>query len=182
MKPRVTILDLTFEEYISADRIQEKVHELAVAVNEKLIQAKSPVFMGVLVGCFRFMSDLITQMQTPVTVDFVKVASYQGTSSTGAVKEILGLSHSIEGRDVFIVEDIVDTGHTMDFMRREMLRQGARKVHIISLFYKPEAFGYDYPLDHVGFEIPNDFIVGYGLDYEEQGRELNSIYQLVTGG
>ncbi|SHE67996.1 hypoxanthine phosphoribosyltransferase [Psychroflexus salarius] len=170
--------DLTFEPYISAEKIQNTVKSLAVTI-AKDYTTKTPVFVGVLNGAFMFLGDLMKYYQQPCEINFTKLASYQGTSSTGEVQTLIGLN-SLEGRDVIIVEDIVDTGHTLAKIIDLLTEAKVNSYKIASLFYKPKAYKYDFKVDYVGLEIPPKFIVGYGLDYDGLGRNLPEIYQLKS--
>ena len=180
MDGHLVIHDKTFQKYITEEEINRRITEIGQAIHEEIVDLeKIPVFLGVLVGAFRFTADLLTVLDAPVVMDFVKMRSYEGTTSTGKIKQMVGIDSDLTNRHVYVVEDIVDTGHTMNQVRKQLMDLGAKRVHIISMFFKPNAFIYDFPIDHVGFEIPNDFIVGYGLDYDGLGRELNAIYQVV---
>jgi hypoxanthine phosphoribosyltransferase len=170
--------DLTFEPYISAEKIQNTVKSLAAKI-AKDYTTKTPVFVGVLNGAFMFLGDLMKYYQQPCEINFTKLASYQGTSSTGEVQTLIGLN-SLEGRDVIIVEDIVDTGHTLAKIIDLLTEAKVSSYKIASLFYKPIAYKYDFKVDYVGLEIPSKFIVGYGLDYDGLGRNLPEIYQLKS--
>ena len=138
----------------------------------------TPIFIGVLNGAFMVVSDFVKHYNGNCEVSFVKLASYEGMGSTGAVKQLIGLGQSLEGRSVVIIEDIVDTGNTIEELKKMFEGQGVNQLKIATLFFKPEAYTKNIPLDYVGFEIPNKFIVGYGLDYDGLGRNLPEIYQL----
>jgi hypoxanthine phosphoribosyltransferase len=139
---------------------------------------EDPIFLGVLNGAFMFLSDLCKQITIPAEISFVKIASYSGTVSSGNVKTLLGLDIDLSGRSVIIVEDIVDSGLTMDFLRSIILKSNPKKISIATLLLKPEAYQYDFAIDYIGFEISNKFVVGYGLDYDGWGRNLPEIFQL----
>lgn len=175
---QIRILDKTFVQSISERRISEEVQRMAAHICEDM-RHEDPIFIVMLNGAFMFASDLMKQLDFPSKVSFVKFASYQGTSSTGAVMELIGLSEHIEGRTVVIVEDIVDTGLTMQRMIEVLNSHNPKKIHIASLFLKPEKLEVEIQVDYVAFRIPNDFIVGYGLDYEGYGRNLPAIYSVV---
>jgi hypoxanthine phosphoribosyltransferase len=142
------------------------------------LEGKNPLFVVVLNGAFIFASDLIRQFDFPLEVAFIRVASYSGTSTSGKVREILGLNMDISGRTVIVVEDIIDSGLTMKFLAKMLGNLGAAEVKIATFLFKPKAFQQDYVIDYVGMEIPNDFIVGYGLDYDGHGRNYPDIYKI----
>ncbi len=173
----VQILDKTFVQSISACQISEAVQRMARQICEDL-RHEDPVFLVVLNGAFMFASDLMKQLDFPSTLTFVKFASYQGTSSSGKVKELIGLAEEIKGRTVVILEDIIDTGLTMQQMLQNLYPQKPKEIRIASLFLKPEKLEVPLDVHYVAFRIPNDFIVGYGLDYEGYGRNLPAIYSV----
>ena len=174
----VTIKDKTFRTSISADQISRRVSELAARLNRDLA-GKNPLFLSVLNGAFMFTADLLRQVTIPCEVSFVKLASYDGVVSTGKVREVIGLNVDIAGRTVVIVEDIVDTGHTMRRMVDTLSIHKPESIHICTLFVKPDKLEEEVDIAYACFSIPNDFIVGYGLDYDQQGRNLPEIYTLV---
>lgn len=172
--------DLNFELKLTSAQIQQRVAELGSELNTHY-QQKTPVFIGVLSGSFMFLGDLMKTVNIPAEVSFVKLASYEGAQSSGSIQTQLGLTIDIAGRDVVIVEDIVDTGHTVAFLIKMLQQEQPNSIRVCSLLYKPEACQHDFTeLKYVGFEIPNDFVVGYGLDYNGLGRNLNDIYQLAS--
>ncbi len=172
--------DLNFELKIKKEQIQQRVAELGSEICADY-QNKTPVFLGVLSGSFMFLGDLMKVITLPAEVSFVKLASYEGEKSSGTVQTQLGLTLEIAGRDVIIVEDIVDSGHTMAFLLQMLQQERPQSIRICSLLYKPQACQHDFEeLNYVGFEIPNDFVVGYGLDYNGLGRNLKDIYQLAA--
>lgn len=173
----IQVKDLSFKPFISEGELAKCVKEVADAINHDY-QGKQPLFIGVLNGSFMFMSDLMKEINLTCEMSFVKMASYEGTSTTGKVNELIGLNESIEGRDVILVEDIVDTGNTLVKLFDLMKEQNAGSVKIATLLYKPEAYKKDIAIDYVGKEIPNAFVLGYGLDYDGLGRNLSSIYVL----
>ncbi len=140
------------------------------------MEGKQPLFICILNGSFIFAADLLKEIKLPCEVSFVKMASYAGTGTTGVVKELIGFGEDIKGRDVIVVEDIVDSGNTMEKVVKRLNESEVKSVKIATLFYKPAAYKKDIPLTYVGLEIPNDFIVGYGLDYDGLGRNLKDIY------
>ena len=163
---------------MSAAQIQARVKELAQQMSRDL-EGKNPLFLAVLNGAFVFAADLMREMTIPCEISFVKLASYQGTTSTGKIKEVLGINEDLSGRTVIIVEDIVESGQTMKRMIESLGTRNPASVHICTLFFKPDKLQEDLQLDYVAFSIPNDFILGYGLDYDHQGRELKDIYTIV---
>lgn len=175
---RVTILDKTFETSIPEAEILERVKRVAEQINKDMA-GKNPLFLAVLNGSFIFAADLMRFINIPSEISFVKLASYEGTTSTGEIKEVIGLNEDISGRDVIIVEDIVDTGSTMKRMLETLGTRNPRSLHICTLLLKPGKLAVPLNVEYVTMEIPNDFIVGYGLDYDQQGRSLRDIYTLV---
>lgn len=175
---RVTIKDKTFETSISAAEIQEHVKALAERINHDF-EGKNPLFLAVLNGSFIFAADLMRELTIPCEISFVKLASYQGITSTGKVHEVLGINEDLTDRHVVIVEDIVDTGRTMKQMVESLGTRNPASVSICTLFVKPEKLQEHLDIKYAAFSIPNDFIVGYGLDYDQQGRNLKEIYSLV---
>lgn len=174
----ITILDRKFKQSISAATIAEQVNRVGREINETL-RDKNPLFICVLNGAFMFAGDLMKVVNIPSEITFIKLSSYEGTYSSGAVKEIFGLNESIVGRTVVVVEDIVDTGVTMSKILESLDAKGAKEVKVVTLLQKPAALKKDVVVDYVAFEIPNDFIVGYGLDYNGYGRNLKEIYTVV---
>ena len=175
---RVTILDKTFETSIPEAEILERVKRVAEQINKDMA-GKNPLFLAVLNGSFIFAADLMRFINIPSEISFVKLASYEGTTSTGEIKEVIGLNEDISGRDVIIVEDIVDTGSTMKRMLETLGTRNPRSLHICTLLLKPGKLAVPLNVEYVAMEIPNDFIVGYGLDSDQQGRSLRDIYTLV---
>ena len=173
----VKIKDKTFETSISETAIKERVREVAQQLSKDM-EGKNPLLLGVLNGSFIFAADLMREMTIPCEVSFVKLASYQGTTSTGKVHEVLGINEDLTGRTVVIVEDIVESGLTMKQMIESLGTRHPASVHICTLFLKPDSLKVDLTIDYAAFSIPNDFIVGYGLDYDQQGRGLKEIYTL----
>lgn len=175
---RVRIKDKTFETSISEAEIKARVKELADRLNKDLAD-KNPLFLAVLNGSFIFAADLLREITVPCEISFVKLASYQGVTSTGKVREVLGINEDLEGRTIVIVEDIVDTGRTMKRMIESLGTRHPASIHICTLFVKPDKLEESLDIEYAAFSIPNDFIVGYGLDYNQQGRNLKEIYTLV---
>ena len=175
---RVKILDKTFETSMPEAQIKARVKELAQQISKDM-EGKNPLFLAVLNGAFIFAADLMREMTIPCEISFVKLASYQGTTSTGKIQEVLGINEDLMGRTVVIVEDIVESGQTMKRMIETLGTRNPAAVHICTLFFKPDKLKEELTLDYVAFRIPDDFIVGYGLDYDHQGRELRDIYTIV---
>lgn len=173
----IRIHDKNFESLFSSTQIQIRVAQIGAQINTDYY-GKCPLFIGVLNGAFLFMADLIKNISIECELSFVKVSSYSGTKSTGTVKEMIGLSHDLTGRDVIIVEDIVDTGDTAVYIMNELKSKNPATIRFATILYKPLALKQDFKPDYVGFEIPPDFVVGYGLDYDGLGRNLNDIYRL----
>lgn len=173
----IQLKDKYFETFISAEEIQREVKALAAEINTEYA-GKQLVFVAVLNGAFMFAADLLKQVQVDCEITFVKVSSYKGTSSTGRIDELIGLNAHLENRHVIILEDIVDTGITMDKIYRLIELQQPTSLKICTLLYKPAAHEGKHKPDYIGFSIPNAFVVGYGLDYDEQGRNLDAIYQI----
>lgn len=174
---KITIKDKTFKPYISAEELQTSISKVANEINTHY-SGKSPIFIGVLNGSFMFMSDLLKEINLQCTVSFVKLASYEGTTTTGKVNELIGLNEDLEGQDIILVEDIVDTGNTLVKLYEILQNKKVNSIKIASLLFKPEAYHKPYPIDYIGKEIPNAFVLGYGLDYDGYGRNLSSIYVL----
>lgn len=173
----IQLHDKHFVPFISAPDINAVLERMAKEAEADL-DGEVPVFIGVLNGAFMVVSDFIKHYTKPCEVSFVKLASYEGTESTGAVKQLIGLGQNLEGRTVVVIEDIVDTGHTIAELVKMFAAQKVKQLKIATLFFKPEAYTQNIALDYVGFEIPNKFIVGYGLDYDGLGRNLPEVYQL----
>ncbi len=173
----IQLHDLFFEEFITKTQISQAVNGVAVKINDDF-KGKSPVFLIVLNGAFFFGADIIKKFDGHCEMSFIKVASYKGTESTGNVSTVMGVEPSLKGRDVIIVEDIVDSGNTIEAILEILKQEEVNSYKIATMFYKPLAFTKNYNVDYVGMEIENDFIVGYGLDYDGLGRNLNTIYKL----
>ena len=160
---------------IPAEEIDKAVARVAERLDERY-NGKTPIFLGVLNGSFLFLSDLIRKVSFDNELAFVKISSYEGTDSTGCVKQQLGVDIDIEGRDIIIVEDIVETGHSMAYLLDYLKPMNPASISICTLFFKPEKFLYEYKIDYTALSIGNEFIVGYGLDYNQLGRNLKDIY------
>jgi len=166
-----------FNLYLKHEQVIEAIEKMAVKLNEEL-KDKNPLFIVVLNGAFVFASELITRFNGPCEVTFVKLASYEGTQSTENVREVMGLSEDVTDRTVVFVEDIIDTGLTMLMAKDKIKAAGAKDVKLATLLYKPKAFKHNYYIDYIGIEIPNDFIIGFGLDFDGQARNLRDIYKI----
>lgn len=175
----VILKDKEFRLSYTSDDIQSDIDILASKINHDLKKVNVPLFLSVLNGSFMFTADLLKRIQFNCEISFIKLASYEGTSSTGKINEIIGLTENIEGRTVIIVEDIVDTGLTLDKLCTELRKKNPANILIATLLFKPEAYKGNLKIDYVGKAIPNDFIVGYGLDYDGLGRNLADIYTLA---
>lgn len=173
----IQLHDKHFVPFINAAEINNAVAVMAAAAAADL-KDEVPVFIGVLNGSFMVVSDFMKHYPHPCEVSFVKLSSYDGTETTNDVKQLIGLNQDLTGRTVVIIEDIVDTGNTIVELKKMFDAFNVKQLKIATLFFKPDAYTKDIPLDYVGFEIPNKFIVGYGLDYDGLGRNLPEIYQL----
>ena len=171
----IKINDRQFAISIPEEKILKEVERLAAQISRDL-EGKNPLFLCVLNGSFMFAADRFRRITIPAEISFVKLASYEGTASTGVIKEVIGLSENIAGRTVVIVEDIVDTGCTMSKLVENLGTRAPEAIHICTLLLKPEKLKVDLDIKYVALEIPNDFIVGYGLDYDGYGRNLKDIY------
>jgi hypoxanthine phosphoribosyltransferase len=173
----IKVNDKYFESYLSEETISNRVSALADEINVTL-NGKDLVFIVILNGAFMFASDLIKKVTLPCEVSFVKLSSYQGMQTTGRVDEVIGMNTSITGKNVVIIEDIVDTGITIGKVRKLLQASEPASVSICTLLFKPKAFHGDVVPEIIGFSIPNDFVVGYGLDYDQKGRNLPCIYKI----
>lgn len=177
MQP-IKLHDKTFGTYLSEQEIQEKIREIAQQINQDYA-GKKPLFIAILNGSFMFAADLFKHLTIDAEICFIKLASYKGMKSSGNVVTAIGLDQDLYGRDVVIVEDIVDTGKTLHEFLPKLDHQQPNSLKIATLLHKPEATKFQLQLDYIGFSIPNKFVVGYGLDYDGLGRNLKEIYQLV---
>ncbi len=176
-KDSVTLHGKSFDIYIGKEEIEQINQSLAEQINPLYVN-KVPIVLCILNGSFIFAADLIRHFKFNLKMEFVRYSSYEGTDSTGTVTKILGLKSDIKGKDVILIEDIVDTGLTLSRAIKDLWSQEPSSIKIVSLLLKPEALQYDIPVDFVGKSIPNKFVVGYGLDFDELGRDLPAIYQL----
>lgn len=174
---KIRLNDRTFKVMIPAEQIDAAVAKVAEKLNKDYTDAKMPpIFVGVLCGAFVFLSDLVRKVQFTNEITFMQVSSYQGTQSTGNVQQKLGIDFDITGRDIILVEDIVETGHSIEYMVNYLQTLNPNSVEVCTLFYKPEKYQYNRQIKYVAMEIGNEFIVGYGLDYDQVGRNLKDIY------
>ncbi|OIP01476.1 MAG: hypoxanthine phosphoribosyltransferase [Bacteroidetes bacterium CG2_30_33_31] len=177
-KNTIKVIDKNFEIFIHNSEIESAIKNVADKINIDY-SGKKPLFIVILNGAFMFAADLMKNLNIDCEVSFVKLSSYQGTKSTEKVKKIIGLNESIVGRNIIIVEDIIDSGITMENLLQEMNLLKPSDIKIATLLFKPAAFQKDFKIHYIGLDIPNDFIVGYGLDYDGYGRNLPDIYKLV---
>ncbi len=171
----IQLKDKTFRINFTSEEILKQVNRVASEIDRDYAD-KTPLIIVVLNGAFMFASDLMKAMDINCEISFVKLSSYEGTQSTEKVKEIIGLNQNIEGREIIIVEDIVDTGITMENLLADLHKMKPNSIRVATLLFKPESFRKDFKIDYIGLSIPNDFIVGYGLDYDQLGRNLSDIY------
>lgn len=174
----IRVHDKNFEPYLSADTIHREIGRIAAELN-KDYNGKKPLFIAILNGSFMFASDLFKALTIDAEICFIKLASYKGTKSTGQVITAIGLDMDLFGREVVIVEDIVDTGKTLNEFLPQLHHQHPASMKIVALLHKPDATVHPLKIDYLGFSIPNKFVVGYGLDYDGFGRNIPEIYQVV---
>lgn len=174
----IQLHDKRFVPFISAQEIDFAIAEMARQVEADFAD-EVPVFVGVLNGAFMVVADFMKHYTKPCEVSFIKMASYEGMETTHEVKQLIGINQDLTGRTVVIIEDIVDTGNTLETLKAMFKKQNVKHFKIATLFLKPEAYKKDIKLDYVGIRIPNKFIVGYGLDYDGHGRNLPEVYQLA---
>lgn len=175
----IKLHDLYFKPFISEQEIDQAVQQMVDAISTDLGD-EMPVFVGILNGSFMLVSDFVKKYPKPCEVTFIKLASYEGVKSTEDIQRLIGLTQDLTGRTVVILEDIIDSGKTLEEVHRIFKNENVKELIIATLFYKPEAYDKDFKLHYVGMEIPNKFIVGYGLDYDGLGRDLPDVYQLKT--
>lgn len=174
----IEVHDKKFRLFISESEIQKEVTRIAGEMNRDLTK-RDPIFLGILNGAFMFASDLYKQLEFPCQITFLKLASYSGTYSTGSVKQLIGIGQDLKDRVVVVLEDIVDTGVTLETIIRQLSGYQPQEIRVATFLHKPEATLTEVKLDYVGMHIPNDFIIGYGLDYDGYGRNFKEIYQLI---
>jgi len=177
MADTIQILDKEFIPSITEAEINFNIEKMAQAINQDLADS-NPLFLGILNGAFLFAAELFKRFDFPCQISFLKLASYQGSSTSGKVKRLIGLNEDIKDRTVVILEDIVDTGITMENIKKQLRGYEPKEIKIATLLFKPQAFIKDFPIDYIGFYIPDEFIVGFGLDYNGYGRNLKSIYKI----
>lgn len=173
----VTLHDKTFELFIAESAIQEAISALAQQIN-KDYEGKNPLFLGILNGSFLFAADLFRLIEGHAEISFLKMASYQGTATSGKINELIGINEDISNRHVIIIEDIVDTGITLEKIISDLQTKKPASIAIATLLFKPAAYQKSIPVNYIGIKVANDFLVGYGLDYDGLGRNLKEIYKL----
>lgn len=178
MTENIQLYDKVFKPFISEAKLREAIQKVSDKLNNEL-KDKDPLFLIVLNGAFIFAADLLRKFEHNCDISFIKLSSYSGTKSTHTVREIIGLDYNVKDRTVVIVEDIIDTGITMEHIIAQMQQLGAKEVKVATLLFKPGSFQKTYNIDYIALDIPNDFIVGYGLDYDGKGRNLSEIYTIV---
>lgn len=177
MQDTIKVKDKEFKLYLSQVEIQQIVKELAKEISEDL-KDENPLMLPVLNGSFIFASDLLREMDIDAEVSFIKMASYSGTQSTGNAKQLIGLNEDISGRTIVLIEDIIDTGISMEILLNQLRQYNPKMILICTLLFKPGKFQKDYSIHYIGKQIEDEFIVGYGLDYDGLGRKYSEIYQL----
>lgn len=173
----IKIKEKTFKVFIKSFEIDNRISKIANIINEEY-RAKTPLFLGVLNGSFIFAADLFKKINIEAEISFIKLSSYSGTETSGNVKKLIGINENIINRDIIIIEDIVDTGITIEKIVEELQNFNVASIKIATLLIKPESYKKNIPIDYACFEIPNNFVVGYGLDYDGLGRNLPDIYSL----
>ncbi|QXP65443.1 adenylate kinase [Polaribacter sp. AHE13PA] len=176
----IKLQDLYFKPFITKEEIAVIVKQLAVQVKQDLPKGEVPIFVGILNGCFLFAADFVREFNGDCEVSFVKLASYSGTTSTENVKQLVGINEDLTGRTVIILEDIIDTGNTLQEIYNIFRDKNLKQLKVATLFFKPDVFRKELPIDYIGKGIEDKFIVGYGLDYNGLGRNYPAIYQLST--
>jgi len=171
--------NLEFELYLKSDKILNRIDELSKRIN-KDYKGKSPLFVPVLNGSFMFASDLLKNIKLDCNVSFIKVASYSELESSGNVKELIGINEKIFNRDIILIEDIIDSGQTMQELINKFQELGPKSLEVVALLRKEKAKSYEMNIKYIGFDIPDEFVIGYGLDYDGYGRNLREIYQLKS--
>jgi hypoxanthine phosphoribosyltransferase len=174
----VLIHNKKFSEFISEKEILEKIDLLANQINIDY-SGREVIFLGILNGSFMFAADLFRRIKLDAQISFIKLASYVGTSSSGEIKELIGWNEDLKNKSVIVVEDIVDSGVTLEHILNNLIIRNVKDIKVAALLLKPDAYTKDIKIDYLGFEIPNDFVVGYGLDYDGFGRNIPAIYKLV---
>ena len=175
---RIQILDREFELFIKNDEIKIRISEIANAINHDY-RGKKPIFLAILNGSFFFASDLLQEINILCEVSFVKLASYRGTDSSGKVQTLIGLEQDLEGRDLIILEDIIDSGLTMLTLLEKLNRHKPLSIRVATMLYKQKALKNNISADYTGFKVTDEFLLGYGLDYNQYGRNLKDIYKII---
>ncbi len=175
---RIKVHDKWFKLYLTNKQIESAIEKVAQEINNDMANGEKPMILSVLTGSFMFMSSLVQKLSFTCDINFIKVSSYNGTQSTGNIKQVMGLIKPVKDRKVIIVEDIVDTGNTIEELEKILANEGAKEVKVCTMMFKPASYSKDIPIDYHAMSIPNDFIVGYGLDYDEEGRQYKDIYVL----
>jgi hypoxanthine phosphoribosyltransferase len=175
---KIKLHDKYFKIFIPNEEIEKAIDKTAEKINKDLKDVDTPIFLSVLSGSFMFTADLMKRIDFQCDITFIKLTSYCGTSSTGEVKEIMGLNKSVEGKTVVIVEDIVDTGNTIEELFKLLKAKGVADIKVCTLLFKPDSYKKEIKIDYSAITIPNDFIVGFGLDYDQLGRQYKDIYVL----
>jgi len=176
--PIISAHGKSFETFLTHDTIQSRIAEICKILSEKYA-GKTPVFLGIMNGAFMFAAEVMKQMTIDCEISFVKLKSYVGDQSTGEVTQMLGLDCKLEGRDVIILEDIVDSGRTLHYFFPELKKHNPSSVSLFTLLVKPDAIKFEVPIDYAGFAVPNHFLIGFGLDYDGLGRNLCDIYKAI---
>ncbi len=176
---KIRLKDKNFELFISEKEIEGAIAEMARRIKAD-VGDRNPLFVGVLSGAFMFAAELMKQIDASYEITFARYSSYAGTSTTGVVREVMPVQADVRGRTVVLLEDVVDTGYTMQYVMEKLRMDGAADVRLATMLFKPESLRCDLKPDYVGLQIPDDFIVGYGLDYDEQGRTLRDIYRVAA--
>lgn len=174
----VQVLDKRFRELIPEEALQQRISEMAKQISDDY-RGREVMFIGILNGAFMFASDLFRKVDLKAGITFIKLASYQGTGSSGTIKELIGWNEDLKGREIIILEDIVDTGCTLEHTVNNLVIRNVAGIRVAAMLLKPQAYKKSIPIDYVGFEIPNNFVVGCGLDYNGFGRNLTSVYSLI---
>lgn len=174
----ILIKDKLFRVLISGRRISRRIDAIASSINSDF-EGREVIFIGILNGAFMFAADLFKRINLKAKISFVKLSSYRGTSSTGNIRELVGLNEDLENKTIIILEDIIDSGETLEWIVNDLTARKVAEIRVAALLLKPDAYSGKIPVDYVGFKIPRDFVVGYGLDYDGFGRNLSSVYSLV---
>jgi len=175
----IRVHDKEFDLYIPQDQIERAIKKVADDINRDMA-GKNPLFLVVLNGAFMFAAELFKSLEIDCEISFVKLSSYAGTKSTNVIRELIGLDYSVSGRNVVLVEDIVDSGLTINYTMGKLKKLEAKSVTVATMLFKPKAFRFNFEVEYIGIEIPDEFIIGYGLDYNEHARNLPDIYKVVS--